>query len=87
MAIIVYTHKSKNDVFELAKAKECMRIELDSFGAMNTPTEVEKQVEARARGAIMRSKLATATKEYERAFAQWERYGFQDTFVLYEEIK
>ena len=72
---------SKDEVFELAKAMEAIKIEYENWGAMNTPSDIEKQVEARARGAIIRSRLDKAKKEYDAAFFDWERDGFKDIFT------
>lgn len=64
---------------------ETIKLEYENWGAMNTPTEIEKQVEARGRGAIIRSRLATATRAYEKAFSEWERDGCGETFTSYSE--
>ena len=84
MTIIVVTKKTKDDVMEAAKAMENINLELSNWGIMNEPVDIEKRIEARARAAIIRSILATATKEYENYFSQWERGGFQDTFDFVE---
>lgn len=81
MTTHIIRQSSKDEVLELAKAVEAIKIEYENWGLMNTPREVEKQVEARARGAIIRSRLATAKQEYEAAFADWERAGFEETFT------
>ena len=85
MVTILLETRSKDYVVEKAKAMEAIRIEYENWGLMNTPTDVEKQVESRARGAIIRSRLATARKEYEKAFAEWESDGCGETYTSYSE--